>query len=405
MQDMPTLTKFWDEKSGRMSLILTNGERPLRGIVVEDEYPAALAGILCFARSGGIVPVASASNGKILWKVANLAPGELKELVYTSLTRDALEGFAPRRPTAADAALLSSMSSRSPRLAVEGEAPARRDEKPAEKPPEARAGKPAGSRRAVVIAVGAGKGGTGKTTFSINLGVALAEMGRDTILMDADASMSDMSTYLGMDPGSMKATLHEVLAGEAEPGKAIYRIFNDHLRVVPSGLSIEGFLRMDRSLLKEVIEYFSRDAEYIVIDTPAGYNKELVLSLAASDHLILVLNPDEGSMTDGLKVQEMARILDVNVLGIVLNRYDMKNPFFSRSQVEAHFGTPVIAMLPDEPEVRRKDRVPSVLASPSSRMSAEVYHVAQRISGERPPAENTSFVARLMLALFNTSTL
>ncbi len=403
MQDMPTLTKYWDEKRGRMSVILRNGGQPLRGIAVEDEYPAAISGIICFAKSGGIAPVATASNGKITWKIANLAPGELKELVYTSLTRDALEGYAPKKPTAADAALLASMASCAPRLTGEqsGEVPAKVEERPAPVPIKAPPEKAA--KRAVVIAVGAGKGGTGKTTFSINLGVALAEMGRRTILMDADASMSNLSTYMGMEPNTLKTTLHEVLAGEAEPEKAVYKAFSDNLRVVPSGLSIEGFLKMDRSLLKDVIEYFSRDADFIVIDTPAGYNKELALSLAASDHLILVLNPDEGSMTDGLKVQEMARILDVNVLGIVLNRYDMKNPFFSRSQVEAHFGSPVIAMLPEEPGVRRKDKVPSVLAAPSGRMAAEVYHVAGLLAGQRAPAENTSFVSRLMLALFNTA--
>ncbi len=403
MQDMPTLTKYWDEKRGRMSVILRNGERPLRGIVVEDEYPGAISGILCFAKAGGIAPVAAASNGKITWKVANMAPGELKELVYTSLTRDALEGYAPKKPTAADAALLASMASRTPRLTGDRseEVPAKVEERPAAAPAKAPPEKPA--KRAVVIAVGAGKGGTGKTTFSINLGVALAEMGRRTILMDADASMSNLSTYMGIEPQTLKTTLHEVLAGEAEPDKAVYKAFNDNLRVVPSGLSIEGFLKMDRSLLKDVIEYFSKDADFIVIDTPAGYNKELALSLAASDHLILVLNPDEGSMTDGLKVQEMARILDVNVLGIVLNRYDMKNPYFSRSQVEAHFGSPVIAMLPEEPGVRRRDKVPSVLASPSGRMAAEVYHVAELLAGQRAPAENTSFVSRLMLALFNTA--
>ena len=405
MQDTPKLTKYWDEKSGRMSLILKNGERPLRGIVVEDQYPAAISGILCFAKSGGVAPVATASGGKILWKVANLAPGELKELVYTSLIRDALEGYAPKKPTPADAALLSSTASLPPKLTGDVETPAKAEERPALKPPEEPAKKAAPARHAVVVAVGAGKGGTGKTTFSINLGVALAELGNDTILMDADASMSNLSTYLGMDPNGMKATLHVVLAGEAEPEKATYRIFNDHLRVVPSGLSIEGFLKMDRSLLRDVIEYFSQEADYIVIDTPAGYNRELALSLAASDHLILVLNPDEGSMTDGLKVQEMARILDVNVMGIVLNRYDMKNPYFSRSQVEAHFGTPVIAMLPDEPEVRRKDKVPSVLAAPSGLMAAEIYHVAQKISGQKPPACSPSFVSRLMLALFNTASL
>jgi septum site-determining protein MinD len=396
---MPSLTKYWDEKRGRMSLLLKNGERPLRDVTIEDAYPASITGILCFAKSGGIAPVASASDGKITWKVANMGPGEVKELIYTALTRDALDGMAPAKPTAPDAALLSSMASRSPAMST-GEAAVTVVEKPLTEVPAEKA--PA-EKRSVVIAVGAGKGGTGKTTFSINLGVALAEMGYNTILMDADASMSDLSTYIGMDPRSLKATLHEVLAGEAGPDKAIYRAFNDHLRVVPSGLSIEGFLKMDRSLLKDVIEYFSRDADFIVIDTPAGYNKELALSLAASDHLILVLNPDEGSMTDGLKVQEMARILGVNILGIVLNRYDMKNSFFSRPQVEAQFGSPVIAMLPEEPGVRRKDRVPSVLADPSGKMASETYHVAEMLSGTKAPAGNKSFVSRLMLALFNTA--
>jgi septum site-determining protein MinD len=398
LETAPTLAKYWDEKRGRMSLLLKNGERPMRDITIEDEYPASIRGILCFAKSGGIAPAASASGGKITWKVANLGPGEVKELIYTALTRDALDGMAPARPTTADAELLASMASRSPAIKTEG-ALTVVENPPAEVPGEKA---PAG-KRATVIAVGAGKGGTGKTTFSINLGVALAEMGRNTILMDADASMSDLSTYIGMDPRSLKATLHEVLSGEAAPDRAVYPAFNERLRVVPSGLSVEGFLKMDRSLLKEVIEYFSRDADFIVIDTPAGYNKELALSLAAADHLILVLNPDEGSMTDGLKVQEMAKILNVNVLGIVLNRHDMKNPFFSRTEVEARFGSPVIAMLPEEPGVRRKDRMPPVLADPAGKMAAETYRVAEMLSGTKAPAMNKSFVSRLMLALFNAS--
>jgi septum site-determining protein MinD len=403
-----------------MILLLKNGDRPLRDVTVEDAYPSTIAGVLCFAKSGGIAPMAVAAGGKVTWKVANLRPGEVKELVYTALTREMLRdpGMA-RRPLATDAALLASMAGVMPKLAA-GDGPAApivSVEEPApivaagtsdgqpiiQRAPEQNAqvsGHKAG-KHGVVIAVGAGKGGTGKTTFSINLGVALSEMGHNTVLMDADTSMSNLSTYIGMDPKKLQATLHEVLAGEAEPDKAVYKAFNERLRVVPSGLSIEGFLKMDRELLKDVIEYFSRDADFIVIDTPAGYNKEVALSLLASDHLVLVLNPDEGSVTDGLKVQEMARILGVNVLGIVLNRYDMKSPQFSKAQIEEHFGTQVIAMLPDDPNVRRKDKTPVVLASPSSRMAAETYRVAEIISGHKE-AQSPSFVSRLMDALFRS---
>ncbi len=263
------------------------------------------------------------------------------------------------------------------------------------KPPEEAAIVPEPGRKAGrVLAVGAGKGGTGKTTFSINLAIALAGLGFETVLLDADASMSNLGPYLGIDVQRMTATLHEVLAGEAEPEKAVYRAFNERLRIVPCGLSIAGFLKMDRGLLAEVIGHFSAGADYIVIDTPAGYNREVALSLKSADDLLLVLNPDEGSLIDGLKVQEMARILGVNVLGIVLNRHDMNGHRYSKAQVEAHFGTEVIALLPDDGNVRRKDRLPVVLASPGSRTAQEIRKVARLVSGRTADAGGSAEAVR-----------
>jgi septum site-determining protein MinD len=259
-----------------------------------------------------------------------------------------------------------------------------------------------GRKAGRVLTIGAGKGGTGKTTFSINLAIALADLGFETVLLDADASMSNLGPYMGIDVQSMKATLHEVLAGEAEPEKAVYRAFSERLRIVPSGLSVAGFLKMDRGLLADVIRHFSAGADYIVIDTPAGYNREVALSLKSSDDLLLVLNPDEGSLIDGLKVQEMARILGVNVAGIVLNRYDMKGHQYSKVQVEAYFGSEVIALLPEDGNVRRKDRLPVVLASPGSRTAQEIMKVARLVSGRRnePAQAPKPFATRLMEALF-----
>jgi septum site-determining protein MinD len=213
--------------------------------------------------------------------------------------------------------------------------------------------------------------------------------------------MSNLGPDMGIDVQSMKATLHGVLAGEAEPEKAVYRAYGERLRIVPSGLSVAGFLKMDRGLLSDVIGHFSAGADYIVIDTPAGYNREVALSLKSSDDLLLVLNPDEGSLIDGLKVQEMARILGVNLPGIVLNRYDMKGHQYSKAQVEAHFGSEVIAMLPEDGNVRRKDRLPVVLASPGSRTAQEIQKVARLISGRDAPVQTTRpFATRLMEALF-----
>ena len=60
----PTLVKSWDEKRGRMVILLKNGDMPLRDVTVEDAYPSTIAGVLCFAKVGGVAPMATASDGK-----------------------------------------------------------------------------------------------------------------------------------------------------------------------------------------------------------------------------------------------------------------------------------------------------------------------------------------------------
>jgi septum site-determining protein MinD len=409
--------KLWDSERGRMTLLVVNGDTAVEAVTVEDRYPLSIAGVLCFAREGGVTPAASATAGKITWRLAGLGPGEVRELVYTSLSPATLNDPAARKmPSKRDRELLESAKGLRPQLFISADRaetgekapaapasqPSRPEPAPAKPMAEASAVPGTNKRMGRVITVGAGKGGTGKTTFSINLAVALAELGFETVLLDADASMSNLGPYMGIDVQSMKATLHEVLAGEAEPEKAVYRAFSERLRIVPSGLSVAGFLKMDRSLLADVIGHFSAGADYIVIDTPAGYNREVALSLKSSDDLLLVLNPDEGSLIDGLKVQEMARILGVNVPGIVLNRYDMKGHQYSKAQVEAHFDTEVIALLPEDGNVRRKDRLPVVLASPGSRTAQEIQKVARLVSGRAndPAPAARPFATRLMEALF-----
>lgn len=402
------IRKHWDSINGRMTLLLRNGPEAVSCLTVEDTYPESITGILCFARSAGAIPTASAARGKITWRLTGLKPGEVRELVYTALSPEALRNPAVKKcPGDRDFALLESMKDVSLKLSLEDLTtdpiskipPAKSRIEMPEAKPEIVEGHKTG--RCTVISVGAGKGGTGKTTFSINLGIALAEAGHDTVLMDADVSMSNLASYAGIEVSGLQATLHDVMAGEAEPEKAVYRAFHDRLRIVPSGMSIGGFLKMDRNLLGDIIDHFSRGADYIVIDTPAGYNKEVALSLKASDFLVLVLNPDEGSMIDGLKVQEMAHILEVRVPGIVLNRYDMKGHRYSKSQIEEYFGTPVIAMIPEDENLRRKDKVPLMIADPDSRAAQEIHKVVETVTGRKRSMPQTKpFSVRLMEALF-----
>ena len=72
-----------------------------------------------------------------------------------------------------------------------------------------------------VYTIASGKGGTGKTTVSVNLGTMLAMLGKETYLMDADIGMANIGLILGLQDAPV--TLHEILAGKNNIDDGIYQ--------------------------------------------------------------------------------------------------------------------------------------------------------------------------------------
>ena len=141
--------------------------------------------------------------------------------------------------------------------------------------------------RAYTIA--SGKGGTGKTTVTVNLGTSLAQLGKETFILDADIGMANLGLVLGLE--SVPVTLHEVLAGKASVDDAIYEGPNG-LKVVPSGISLQGFQNADPEKMKDVMRDLIGRSDFLLIDAPAGISKDGVVALAIADEVILVVNPE-----------------------------------------------------------------------------------------------------------------
>ena len=101
-----------------------------------------------------------------------------------------------------------------------------------------------------VYTIASGKGGTGKTTVTANLGPMLARYGKKTCILDADVGMANLGLILGLE--NLPVTLHEVLAGKARVRDAIYEgPFG--VKVVPCGLSLQGFQQSNPDRLKDVM--------------------------------------------------------------------------------------------------------------------------------------------------------
>ncbi len=231
-----------------------------------------------------------------------------------------------------------------------------------------------------VIAVASGKGGTGKTVITANLGVCLAEMGKDVILIDIDLAMANLEIVLGME--GMPTTLQDVLAGEAKVEDAIYT-GPGGVKVIPAGLSFDRLKSADPDLIKDVVAQLLDKTEFVFLDCPSGLSRISLVGLESAEELMLVVNPDISSVTDALKTKIVAEKLKTKLLGIVINRWTKSGFEMDRKEIERVLGGEILAVIPEDPEVKKSVSFgqPVVLRSPECPASKAIRELAKKIAG------------------------
>jgi len=255
-----------------------------------------------------------------------------------------------------------------------------------------------------VYTIASGKGGTGKTTTTLNLGTALAAMGKKTAVLDADIGMANLGLLIGLERS--KITLHEVLSGNANINEAIYD-GPGGLKVVPSGLSLKGFQKSNPDKLKEVMSTLVEGMDFLLIDAPAGISKDGVIPLAVADKVILVVNPELASMADALKTKALTEMLGRTVEGAILNRAALEKTEINRNKVSELLGVKVLEMIPEDSNVRLSAafKMPVVIKAPTSPASIAFKRLAAQLAGEPfievdEKKNKESFVDRLARTVF-----
>ncbi len=254
----------------------------------------------------------------------------------------------------------------------------------------------------VSITVASGKGGVGKTTISSNLGVALAQLGKDVMILDADIEMANLELHLGLE--GMETTLQDVLAGEADIKSAIYT-GPGGVKVIPAGISLEGLRKADPDVLEQVLKTLLKNSEILIIDAPAGLGRSVVTALAAGQELLLVVNPEISSMSDALKTKIVAKKLGSHVLGVVLNRASREGTDLTASDIEIMLEAKILAVVPEDPEIRRSTALgqPIVIRAPNSPAAVAIKKLAADLIGAKYVAAVPSeegLMKRLMGGLF-----
>lgn len=170
-----------------------------------------------------------------------------------------------------------------------------------------------------VLAVAGAKGGVGKTTTSINLGAAFADRGANVIVVEADLAMANAVDFLKLDFNEeTDPSLHEVLAGRASVGAAIYRAPGG-IDILPCGVELEGYSAADPSALSAVVDKLDDHYDIIVLDTGAGLSRETLIPMGLADEVVVVSTPRVASVRDAEKTIELAQRVGSHVAGILFS--------------------------------------------------------------------------------------
>jgi ATP-binding protein involved in chromosome partitioning len=172
-------------------------------------------------------------------------------------------------------------------------------------------------RRRMIIAVGSGKGGVGKSTLTTNLAVALARMGRKVGVIDGDIYGPSQPRLLGVEHKKPLTEGDKLVPIDSPHGVKVLSMGN----IVPPGRALAWRGPMAGKALGQLIDAVWEDTELLLIDLPPGTG-DVQLSMmqdAKPDGAVLVSTPQDLALLDAARAGQLFEDGEVTIIGLVEN--------------------------------------------------------------------------------------
>jgi septum site-determining protein MinD len=235
-----------------------------------------------------------------------------------------------------------------------------------------------------VIAIVSGKGGVGKTTTAINLGAALNKLNKEVIVVDVNLNTPNIGIHLGAPV--VPITLNHVLRGKADIEEAIYE-HSSGTKIVPSSLSVKEITNFNTKKIPTIIKKLKEMADFVILDSAAGFSEEAMATLEAGEEILIVTNPEMPSVTDALKAIKVAKEMGKEIKGIIVTRHKDESYEMSLSSIKGMLEHPIIGVIPEDSAVKKalNKRDAVVHTHPRSHAARKYNDIAIKIIG--PSAE------------------
>jgi ATP-binding protein involved in chromosome partitioning len=243
-----------------------------------------------------------------------------------------------------------------------------------------------------IIAVGAGKGGVGKTTVAVNLALALARSGSRVGILDGDIYGPNIPIMLGLTGSTLATDGKQIIPAEKYGVQVVSVGFltNDDSPVIWRGPMLHQAINQ---FFKEVAW---RDLDYLIVDMPPGTG-DIALSLSQTVPVvgsIVVTTPQQVSLADSRRAVRMYQKLSIPTLGIVENMSYYACPnCHHETDIFGHGGgeglatqmeVPFLGRLPIYQPIREGSDagIPLVVAEPGSEAARSFIAVAERTAAQ-----------------------
>ncbi|MDR1692655.1 MAG: MinD/ParA family protein [Oscillospiraceae bacterium] len=259
-----------------------------------------------------------------------------------------------------------------------------------------------------IICVTSGKGGVGKTSISVNLGISLAKKGLRVLLFDADFGLSNIDVMLGVSP---QYDLSYVLRGQKKIGEIIAE-GPGGINFVSGGSGMNVLLNMSEIQLSAVIDnlvLLEDAADIIIFDTGAGVNPLIMRMIRSSQETIVVTTPEPTAIMDAYAlVKSIAADTPDGALRLLVNRAESSaeaeatlQKFVAVVKLYQKTDMDLLGYVLDDPSVSRGVRIqqPFVLSYPRCAATRNIETIAWKLLDRQPETASTGirgFLGRLL---------
>jgi septum site-determining protein MinD len=242
------------------------------------------------------------------------------------------------------------------------------------------------SARKVVVT--SGKGGVGKTTTTANLGAALSKRGARVILIDADIGLRNLDLVLGLEK-RIVFDLVEVAEGRCQLRQALIKDKRfESLSVLPAAQTRDKDA-ITESQFAAVVDQAAEQADFVLIDCPAGIEGGFRNAIAGAKEAIIVTTPEVSSIRDADRV--VGKLSDRGLpIRVIVNRLRPEmvrtGDMLSVDDVCEILSVELLGIVPDAEEIiDTTNRGEPVVLDEMNRLHLIYDKIARRIQGELVP--------------------